>query len=738
MMASLMASMVATTACDSSKAGTNAGGPKALLPQDTAAAAAKGEYTPEILNSFGRVSDPQVSPDGKKILFGVSFVDIEKNRSNRDLWVMDIDGKNFQRLTSTPNSESNAVWFDGGNKIAFVYTDDSKDDALPQMWVMDANGSGRKCVSDMEKGVEGFIIAPDEKHVMLISDVQYGQRCQDVYPDMKESKARIINDMMYRHWNEWVEEIPQPFVGAFDGSKVTDVKNVLEGTQFESPMRPWGGVEQLAWTPDSKQLIYTCRKKTGKEYAVSTNSDLYLYDVANGKTVKNLTEGMMGYDQNPIVSKSGKIAWLSMEHDGYEADKNRIFLMDKLGGEKKDLTAKWDYSVDAIAFSPDEKYIYFTCPFQGTIPMFRMEIATQKIDTIASGQYDYSGMAVNQDGSVITCRHSYLEPDEIFSVRLGEESKKLTAVNDDLLASIDPVTCEKVMVPTTDGKQMTTWVLYPPKFDKSKKYPAILFCEGGPQSPVSQFWSYRWNLRIMANHGYIVVAPNRRGLPGFGTEWNAQISGDYAGQNMKDYLAAVDYMKTKPYVDGDHFGCTGASYGGYSTYWLAGNHQGRFACFLSHAGIFDLRAQYAETEELWFVNWDLGGAPWEKDNALAQKSFQLADPKNYVQNWDKPIMVTTGENDFRISYTQTMQAFNAARLRGLEARLVLYPDECHWVQKPQNSIVWQREFFNWMDQWLMPGSEAAKKAAEMRQKRDEAKKQETAPIKLPANPMTVK
>lgn len=668
----------------------------------------KQEFTPEVLNQFGRVSNPQVSPDGKKVLFGVNQIDIKENKGNTDLWVMDIDGKNAKQLTHTPRSEGNAVWIDGGNKIAFTFCDE-KNESVTQVWVMNADGSGRKCVSEMEKDVEGFTISPDEKKIVIVSTVKYGKNVQDYYPEMDKSNARIIDDLMYRHWNEWTAEIPHPFVGNFDGEKVTDVKDVLEGTQFESPMRPWGGVEQLAWTPDSKKLIYVCRKKVGKEYALSTNSDLFVYDTESGKTTGNLTEDNMGYDNNPVVSKSGKIAWLSMEHDGYEADKNRIFMMDKLGGEKKDLTADWDYSVDAIAWSPDEKFLYFICPFQGTCPIFRMDVATQKVDTVAAGQYDYDGLGFLDDNTLITMRHSFLSPNEVFTVKVGEEPKQISTINDNLLASLDEVTCEIVLVKATDGKDITTWVLLPPNFDKNKKYPSIFFCEGGPQSPVSQFWSYRWNLRIMANHGYVVIAPNRRGLPGFGTEWNAQISGDYAGQCMKDYLSVTDYMKEQPYIDGDHMGCVGASFGGYSVYWLAGNHNKRYACFLSHAGIFDLRAQYLETEEMWFVNWDLGGvgpdksgAPWDKDNAVAQKSFTQADPKNFVQNWDTPIMVTTGENDFRISYTQTMQAFNAAKLRGIPTHMVLYPDECHWVTKPQNSIVWQNEFFKWMDKWLMP------------------------------------
>lgn len=666
-----------------------------------------GKFTPEVLNSFGRVSDPQVSPDGKRVLYGVTRIDIAANKSNRDLWVMDIDGKNATQLTNTPNSESNAVWIDGGKRIAFVYKDDKADKAVNQVWVMNADGTGRQCVSSMKKDIEGFSISPDEKKIIVISTVKYDTRAVDVYPDMPKSDARIIDDLMYRHWNEWVEEIPQPWVGDFDGMQVTNLKNVLEGTKFESPMRPWGGVEQLAWMPDSKSFIYVCRKKVGKDYALSTNSDLYLYDLASGNTT-NLTEGMMGYDNNPVVSRSGKIAWISMEHDGYEADKNRIFVMDLKSGEKKDLTVNWDYTADDLQWSPDEKYIYFSAPFGGTIPMFRINVETQQVDTIASGQFDYGTIVPVGNDTVVTLRQSYLSPSEVFSVKVGSEPVKLTTVNDELLSKLDSITVKKVLVPTTDGKQMVTWVAYPPQFDPNKKYPALLFCEGGPQSPVSQFWSYRWNIRIMASHGYIVILPNRRGLPGFGTEWNAQISGDYGGQNMKDYLSAVDYMKKEPYIDADHIGATGASYGGYSVYWLAGNHNNRFACFLAHAGIFNLEAQYLETEEMWFVNWDLGGAFWDKGNATAQKSYSVANPKNYVQNWNRPIMVTCGEKDYRIVFTQGTQAFNAARMRNLPARMITFPEENHWILQPQNSVLWQREFFRWFDTWLKPQSEAAK------------------------------
>ena len=689
-MASTIA-LIGATACD--KASDDA--PLITKPE---VKVENGQFTPELLNLLGRVSDPKVSPDGKQILFGVSYESIEQNKGNRELWVMNIDGSNAKQLTQTKNSENNAVWIDGGKKIAFLYKDGDK---KTQVWVMNADGSGRTCVSDVNEGVDGFVLSPDEKRIAIISQVKWQKNAQDFHSDMPKSSARIIDDLMYKHWDEWVETIPHPFVADFENCKVGELKDVLEGEPYESPMKPWGGVESLAWTPDGKSLIYVCRKKTGVDYAVSTNSDLYKYNLEDAST-ENLTEGMMGYDTYPIISKSGKLAWLSMEHDGYEADKNRIFLMDLATGEKKDLTMNWDYSVDAIAWAPSEKAIFFIAPFHGTMPIFKIDIETCEVDTVASGDFDYAALEPVSDELLLTLRHNYVSPNEVFVVETGKEPVQLSKVNDELLAQLAPISFEKKMIPSTDGKEILTWVVLPPGFDPEKKYPSILFCEGGPQSPVSQFWSYRWNFRLMASMGYVVIAPNRRGLPGFGTEWNAQISLDYGGQNMKDYMSAADFMKNEPYIDPEHMGATGASYGGYSVYWLAGNHNKRFAAFLAHAGIFNLEAQYLETEEMWFVNWDLGGPFWEKDNVAAQHTYATASPHRFVQNWDTPIMITAGELDYRIVFTQATQAFNAAKLRGIPARMVLFPDENHWILKPQNSIVWQREFFAWFDKWLKP------------------------------------
>ena len=656
-----------------------------------------GKFTPELIEAFGQVGSPQLSPDKQKILYTVTFTSIAENKGNTELWVMDVDGKNNRQLTTTSESEANAVWLNGGRQIAFLY----KAENGLQLFVMDADGSNRKQISSVEKGLGGFIFSPDEKKVLFICNVKYGKTVTDEYPDLNKANAFIIDDLMYKHWDEWVTEIPHPFIADYDGEKLTNITDIMEGEPYESPMKPFGGFESLAWTPDSKGVVYVSRKKTGKEYSLSTNSDLYLYDIP-AKRTKNLTEGMLGYDTNPVFSPKGdKLAWLSMERDGYESDKNRIFVMDMQTGEKTDLTKDWDYTVNTISWAPDGKSIYFIAPYHGPSPIFQINLDTKKVEAIADQMCDYASVTPIDSKKVIALRHSLLYPNEMFIVGKGYE-QQLTNVNTELLSQLSPVTVEKHLIPTTDGKEMLTWVLLPPNFDKTKKYPAILYCQGGPQQAVSQFWSSRWNLRLMASQGYVVIAPNRRGLPGFGTEWNEQISGDYGGQNMKDYFSAVDYMTQKPYIDKEHIGATGASYGGFSVYWLAGHHNGRFAALLAHAGIFNSEAQYLETEEMWFANWDFGGAPWDKNNATAQRTYDNS-PHKFIDKWTSPIMITVGEKDYRILASQGMMAFNAAQLRGIPSHMLVFPDENHWILKPQNALLWQREFFKWFDKWLKPG-----------------------------------
>ena len=655
-----------------------------------------GQLTPELLEAFGRVSEPKIAPDKKQILYTVEFVSCKADKGNKELWVMNIDGSNQRKLTNTAEPELNAEWINGGKEIAFL----SVADKQLQLFVMNSDGSNRRQISNVDKGINGFVLSPDEKKILFIGNVKYGKTVEDNYPNLDKAKAFIVEDLMYKHWDEWVTEIPHPFVADFDGSKLENIIDIMEGEPYEAPMKPFGGVESLAWTKDSKSVIYVSRKKTGKEYALSTNSDLYLYNL-DTKETKNLTEGMMGYDTNPVISPKGdKVAWLSMERDGYESDMNRIFVMDLKTMEKTHLTSDWDYTVANIAWSPNNEKIFFIANHQGITPIFSIDVKSKKIETIADQVCDYAYLAPIDNKRIVTLRHSIEYPNEIFVVEKGKD-KQLTFVNKELLDKLTPVTVEKHLVPTTDGKEMTTWVILPPNFDKSKKYPAILYCQGGPQSAVSQMWSYRWNFRLMASMGYVVIAPNRRGLPGFGTEWNEQISGDYGGQNMKDYFAAVDYMVEKPYIDKERIGATGASYGGFSIYWLAGHHNNRFAALLAHAGIFNMDAQYLETEEMWFANWDFGGSYWDKENKIAQNTFKNS-PHRFVDKWTAPIMVTVGEKDYRILASQGMMAFNAAQLRGIPSKMLVYPDENHWILKPQNALLWQYEFFKWFDKWLKP------------------------------------
>lgn len=688
----------------------NAMAPTATLAEETDIIdrpdfkSATGIFDIDALEALGRVSEPRVSPDGKRVLFGVSYESVPQNKSNRDLYVMNIDGTGVTRITKTAQSENSAVWIDNGTRIAFVYAEKG---SSPQLWVMNADGTERHAATNIEGGIEGFLFSPDQSKVVLIRTVKYNRTAADIYPDLPKATGRVIDDLMYKHWDTWVTEIPHPFIGAFDGQTITDLKDIMEGEPYEAPMRPFGGVESFAWSPDSKILVYTSRKKTGMEYALSTNSDLYAYNLTTEATT-NLTEGMMGYDTNPAFSPDGRyMAWLSMERDGYEADKNRLFIRDNATGQKTDLTSDWDYTIEEFVWNPNGKNIWFIAYHQGVAPIFNMEVATHKVTTVAEGLYDYTTLAPVDNKTIVTMRHSMLRPNEIY--RIGPKTKKgvkedvaLTDINGDIFAQLTMPTIEAKKVPTTDGKEMLTWVIYPPKFDASHKYPAILYCQGGPQSAVSQFWSYRWNFALMASNGYIMIAPNRRGVPGFGTEWEEQISKDYPGQNMRDYLSAVDYMKAnEPAIDPARIGATGASYGGFSVYWLAGNHDKRFAALLAHAGIFNTEAQYLETEEMWFANWDMGGAFWDKDNAVAQRTFATS-PHRFVDRWDTPIMISHGEKDYRILASQGMAAFNAAKMRGIPAEMVIFPDENHWILKPQNAVMWQRLFFRWFDRWLKP------------------------------------
>jgi len=655
--------------------------------------------TPEALWAMGRLGGMAVSQDGAKVAYTVSYYSVPQNKSNSEVFVMNADGSDNQQITHTPKGESNVVWTKDG-KLRFL----SSESGSSQIWEMDADGSNRKQLTNYDGDIEGFAFSPDESKVLFVSQVKTVASTADKYPDLPKASGRIITDLMYKHWDEWVTTAPHPFVADFNNG-LENVTDILEGEPYESPMKPFGGMEQLAWSPDSKQIAYTCRKKTGLEYAISTNSDIFIYDLATKQT-RNICPEIMGYDTNPQYSPDGQyIAWQSMEHDGYESDQNRLFIMNLQTGEKRFVSKAFESNVDEFIWDNNSKGFYFTGVWHGQTHIYNIDIANgDKLTKLTEGDYDFGTLALCGD-KLLTKRHSMMMGDEIYQldkVRPGEafaEVKQMTFENQAIYDQLEMGKVEGRWVKTTDNKDMLVWVIYPPQFDPNKKYPTLLFCEGGPQSPVSQFWSYRWNFQMMAANDYIIVAPNRRGLPGFGNEWNEAISGDYMGQCMKDYLTAIDEVAKEPYVDADHLGCVGASFGGFSVYWLAGNHNKRFKAFIAHDGIFNIDMQYLETEEKWFVNWDLGGPYWDKQNKVAQKTY-ASSPHLFIDKWDTPILCIHGERDYRILANQAMSAFDAAIMRGVPAELLIYPDENHWVLKPQNGILWQRTFFEWLDKWL--------------------------------------
>jgi len=660
------------------------------------AAAHEGQHmTPEMMLSLARVGASSLSPDGKTIVYSVGFPNIKENKIRTELFSIASNGTGRRQLTQGIAGLHGARWIQQGRRISYI----SSESGEPQVWTMAPDGTDRKQVTRIEGGLSDYLFSPDETKLAYIKEITFGKSTKEVYPDLPKATGRIVTDLMYKHWDEWVETIPHIFIASVGNEPITSGKDILEGEPYEAPTKPFGGSEELSWSPDGKTLAYSSRKKTGLEYSLSTNTDIYLYDLSSGMT-RNITEGNGGYDTHPRFSPDGsKISWISMERDGYEADLKRLFIQELKTGKKTFLTDGFEYDVDETVWSPDSKSIFFLATKHAEAQLWELALKGRKIRQITTGMHDYTSLDL-QAGSLLAGRQSYTLPTDLYLVdpKTGR-ADQLTHENKETLDRLSPISVEKRWVKTTDGGNMLVWVILPPNFDKTKKYPALLFCQGGPQSAVSQFFSYRWNMRLMAEQGYIVIAPNRHGVPSFGKAWNEQISGDYSGQNIQDYLTAVDEVKKEPWVDADRLGCVGASYGGYSVFYLAGVHQKRFKAFIAHAGIFNLEMQYMTTEEMWFANWDMGGAPWEKDNAVAQRTFANS-PHKLVGNWDTPILVIHGERDYRILAGQGMAAFNAAKLRGIPAELLIYPDENHWILRPQNALLWQRTYFDWLDKYL--------------------------------------
>jgi len=610
--------------------------------------------TPELLWELGRVSAKGISEDGKYFVYSVTRPNMDANSFDSEVFAVSV-------------------------KSGEIFKTDDPEGLL----------------RDPKLSPDGNLILKHDK--VKVRDV----RASDYYDELDKSNAMIYDQLHYRHWDVWdFGEYNHVMIENLTSGKV---KDLLEGDPFHCPTVPFGGPEDYVWNSDGTAVVYVCKKKFGTEYVNSTNTDLYRYDVASGQTV-NLTEPNEGYDTHPRFSDTGRLAYLSMKRDGYESDKNDIIVM--YDDEPINLTMLWDGTVREFIWGTKGDVIYFTAAKEGTVQLYRLNVPARSdgqalVERVTEGRFDLSGL-VGQVGKEVICgRTDMNHAREYFAVNLKNgKMRPLTEVNSDVYAGLKLPKVEKRMVNTTDGKEMVTWVIYPPDFDPSKEYPTLLYTQGGPQSALSQFYSYRWNFQVMASQGYIVVAPNRRGMPGYGVEWNEQISRDWGGQNMQDYLAAIDDVAKEAYVDKSRLGCVGASYGGYSAFFLAGNHEGRFKSFIAHDGIFNLRSMYGTTEELFFVNWDLGNPYDEDENGEVQQAYDAFNPINYVGNWDAPIMIIQGGKDFRVPESQAFEAFTAAQQLGIKSRLLYFPEENHWVLSPQNGLVWQREFFRWLDETL--------------------------------------
>ena len=674
-----------------------------LTPEEIAEA----RLTPPVMWKMGRLGAASLSPDGTTSLYAITRYNMAENKGLTQIYVRDMASGEEKALTDNTSSNSDPQWSADGSKIYFT----SNRSGSTQLWSMNPNGNGAKQITDIEGGIEGYGVAPAGDKLFYVKKVQVKDvKSSDVHKDMDKSKARIYDDLMSRHWDYWDEgSYSHIFIADLTANGLANDKDILGAeAAWDAPLAPYFDTAEIAWSNNGKMLAYTCKPLTGAEYALSTDSDIFIYNTEDGSTLNinkiKTNKGMrimeyVGYDRYPVWSPDdSKLAFCSMATPGYESDKDRLFVYDLASQEHTYLTPDFDHSAQNVIWK-DNSTLYFLSAIFGTQQVCKVGVENTNVEVITKGDHDIATMSIAGDKCIATLMTINTDK-ELYEVNLTDGGlTQLTNINSHVYDNVKMGEVQKRWVKTTDGKEMLTWVILPPDFDPTKKYPTLLYCEGGPQSVVSQGWSYRWNFQLMAAQGYVVVAPNRRGCPSFGSEWREQISGDYAGQNIQDYLAAIDEVAKEPWCDTDHLGCIGASYGGYSVYYLAGNHDNRFKAFISHCGIFNFESMYGETEELFFVTHDYGGNYWDKSNAIAQRSYAYS-PHKFVQNWNTPILIITGEYDFRIPFTQSLQAFTAARLMGVDARLVEFENEAHQVFKPQNSIVWNREFFGWLDKYL--------------------------------------
>ncbi|TDS12478.1 S9 family peptidase [Sphingobacterium paludis] len=652
--------------------------------------------TPEKLWELGRVNAEGLSADGKQLIYGVSMYSFGENKSEKNLFIAPVSGGEAVPFTTEAGGESVVQITKEGNVI-YLHN--------RQLWTKSLNGGEAKQLTSVEEGLENVKISPDGKHILYSRPVLVKKyHSPDKYPDLAKSNVYIYDDLDYRHWDSFNDgRFNHPFVASYDNGKIGEPIDLLADQPFYSPQAPFGGADDFAWTPDSKAVLYVSKKKFGKDYAVSTNTDIYRYELAS-KATTNLTEGMAGYDTHPVYSPDGqKLAWLSMKTDGYEADKTDIIVFDRKSSQRVNLTASWDGTVNSFIWSKDSRKLYFTAPTKGTVQLFEVAVGQAKkgvvpVKQLSEGQFDIGDIVGEVDGGLVVSSTTLTRAAEIYRYDLKEKSlRAITRVNDAAFSKIAETKVEGRFTKASDGADLFSWVIYPPNFDPAKKYPTLLFCQGGPQSATTLGYSFRWNFQLMASQGYIVLLPNRRGMPGWGVKWNQDISKDWGGQPIRDYLSAVDDLAKESYVDKARIGAVGASYGGYSVFMLAGVHEGRFKSLISHCGLFDMTSWYGTTEELFFANYDLGGPYWDKAN---EKTYTEFNPIKHVDKWNTPILIFQGGKDFRVPIGQGLEAFQAAQLKNIKSRLVYLPEENHWVLSGHNAQVWQREFFGWLKETL--------------------------------------
>lgn len=666
-----------------------------LLVTITAMAQDKVPFTEEHLWSVQKISTEIVNEKDNSAIVGISIPNVKDNSSSRNLYAMSLKDGSLNQLTDYKSGVYNSTTVPHSNRIGYMHKG--------QWYEMDTNGENKRKIMNTSESISTFKYAPNGKHVFYTQEIKLRRdKGKDLHSDMPKANVKVYDDLMYRHWSHWNDnKHSHIFIESYSKGRLFGEKiDVMHNEPFDVPTQPFGGAEDLIWAPDSRHILYVCKKKEGKEYAKSTNTDIYEFDMITRKTV-NLTKENPGYDTHPVFSNDGKdLAWLRMARDGYESDKNNIFVMSYKDKKRINITREFSETVHNFIWSKDNSKIYFVAPYKGSNQIFELDLSNGYSNItytqITSGDHNYS-LIEELDGEILISRQDMNHASEIFGLKPDKSVRPISHVNEKLYSNIKLSNIEKRWIKTTDNKDMLTWVIYPPNFDPNKKYPTLLYCQGGPQSMVSQFYSTRWNFQLMAAKGYIIVAPNRRGLPGFGEKWNEDISKDWAGQPIQDYLSAIDALKEEPFVDNERVGAVGASYGGYSVYMLAGVHENRFSSFISHCGLFNLESWYGSTEELFFANWDIGGPYWKPEN---KELYLKNSPHKYAQNWDTPILVIHGGHDFRVPEGQGMEAYQLAQLKGLKSRFLYFPEESHWVLSPQNGMIWQREFFRWLKETL--------------------------------------